>query len=458
MKKLLIIFFIICPLLYAQNKLNFDFDYGRFQYDSNSVFFEMYYNINQNTIGHVIKADSVFIGAFINVIILNEENNNEIINNTYQVVNSFPRVDSVQNQNLIGKINYLLERGKYKLTVSIVDAYNSDNKREISDKIVIIPFNSNNFMISDIQLASNIKQEGSNPNSYFYKNSYEVTPNPVGIYGENLPVLFYYNELYNISDERYKNSLILERLIVDSYGRIVNKKVRAINSNSNSIVEVGHLNLMKYPSGIYNLVLNLIDTSKALGLTSSKKFYLVNKNIQDTVKYSNKGLDLLSSEYGAMEIDEIDQMFGYCKYIATEQEKAQFNKLDSLSAKREFMFNFWKKRDATLETPENEYKNDYFKRVEYARVKFTEFQKHGALTDRGRIYLIFGEPDEIDFRHNQVDSKPYQVWYYNSIEGGVEFIFADLSGYSQFELIHSTKRGELRDDNYMNRIKQAKDY
>ncbi len=458
MKKFLLLFFIISPVLFAQNKLNFDFDYGRFQYDSSSVYLELYYNINQNTIGHVVKNDSVFIGAFINVLIKNEESNTEVINNTYQVINSFPKKDSIQNQNLIGKINYLLTKGKYNLTITVIDSYNQENKKQITDNITIIPFSSNNFMISDIELASNIKQEGANPDSYFYKNSYEIIPNAIGIYGENSPILFYYNELYNVSDERYKNSLVLERLIVDSYGRIVNKKVRSVNSNNHSIVEVGHINMLKYPSGIYNLVLNLIDTSKALGLTSSKKFYLVNKNVVDTIKYNTKGMDLLSSEFGAMEIDEIEQMFGYCKYIATEQEKSQYDKLDSLSAKREFMYNFWKKRDATPDTPENEYKEDYLKRVEYARTKFTEFQKHGALTDRGRVYLIYGEPDEIEYRHNQVDTKPYQVWYYNSIEGGVEFIFADLSGYSQFELIHSTKRGELRDDNYMNRIKQAKDY
>ncbi|HPN39776.1 MAG TPA: GWxTD domain-containing protein [Melioribacteraceae bacterium] len=458
MKRLLILFFVFSSVLVAQNKLNFDFDYGRFQYDSTSVYFELYYNINQNTIGHFVKSDSIYISAFINVVIINEEDNKEIINNSYQVVNSFPKADSVQNQNLIGKINYLLAKGRYKLTITVIDGYNTENKKSIDESVVIIPFNSNNFMISDIQLSSNIKQEGANKDSYFYKNSYEIIPNPVALYGENVPVLFYYNELYNVSDERYKNSLVLERLVVDSYGRIINKKVRGVNSNKNSIVEVGYLNLMKFPSGVYNLVLNLIDTSKSLGLTSSKKFYLVNKSVVDTVKISSKGMDLLSSEFGAMEIDEIEQMFGYCEYIATEQEKAQYKKVDSLSGKREFMFNFWKKRDPSPESPINEYKNDYFKRVEYARVKFTEFQKHGALTDRGRVYLIYGEPDEIDFRHNQIDTKPYQVWYYNSIEGGVEFIFADLSGYSQFELIHSTKRGELRDDNYMNRIKQAKDY
>ncbi len=455
MKKIIFILFFISQVNFSQSKLNFDFDYGRFQYDSNNVFLEIYYNINQNSIAHLIKSDSIFIGAIVNINVVNLLDNSEIINNTYKVENSFPKIDTIQNQNLIGKINYLIAKGKYKIKLTVYDEYNEKNKKEIIDSLIISPFSSSNFMLSDIQLATNIKQEGANKDSYFYKNSYEITPNPIAIYGENTPVLFYYNELYNVADNA---SLVLERLIIDSYGRIVNKKVKGINSKNQSIVEVGHVNLMKYPSGIYNLVLNLIDTSKSIGLTSSKKFYLVNKNVVDTSKYKIDGIDVASSEFGGMEVDELDLMFGYCKYIASEQEKSQYDKLENVAAKREFMFNFWKKRDPTPETPFNEYKNDYMKRVEYARVKFTEFQKHGALTDRGRVYLIYGEPDEIDFRHNQIDTKPYQVWYYNSIEGGVEFIFADLSGYSQFQLIHSTKRGEIRDDNYMNRIKQAKDY
>ncbi len=458
MKKIIFVFLFCSGFVFSQSHLNFDFDFARFRYDSTSSYIEIYYNISQSTLKHFVKNDSVFVSAMLNIKIYDSTNAKNAVDNIYQVVNSFPASDTIQNQNLIGKTSYLLNRGKYSLSISVTDTYNADNKKSISDNFIILPYYSNNFMISDIELANNIKQEGADKESYFYKNSYEVIPNPVSVYGENNPLLFYYAELYNLVNEQYNNKLILERLIVDGYGKIVNKKVKEIKSKSESMVEVGHLNLMKLPSGNYNLILNLIDTSKNIGITSNKKFYLFNKNVIDTIKYVQKDVDLLTSEFGAMEIDEINVMYEMCKYIASNQEKDQFKTLDSLSAKRDFFFRFWKKRDAIPETPENEFKNDYYKRVEYANSHFTEFQKNGALTDRGRVYLTYGEPDEIENKPNEVDTKPYQIWYYNSIEGGVEFVFADLSGYSQFEMIHSTKRGELKDTNYLNRIKAAKDY
>ncbi|UCH65583.1 MAG: GWxTD domain-containing protein, partial [Ignavibacterium sp.] len=69
-----------------------------------------------------------------------------------------------------------------------------------------------------------------------------------------------------------------------------------------------------------------------------------------------------------------------------------------------------------------------------------------------RVYLIYGEPSEIDRYPNQTDSRPYEIWSYQDIEGGVIFIFADLTGFSDYLLIHSTKRGELRDDSWERRI------
>jgi hypothetical protein len=67
---------------------------------------------------------------------------------------------------------------------------------------------------------------------------------------------------------------------------------------------------------------------------------------------------------------------------------------------------------------------------------------------------MYGEPDEIERFPSELDKKPYEIWHYNSIEGGVIFVFGDVTGFSNFELLHSTKRGELRDDNWMRKIQQ----
>jgi hypothetical protein len=60
--------------------------------------------------------------------------------------------------------------------------------------------------------------------------------------------------------------------------------------------------------------------------------------------------------------------------------------------------------------------------------------------------IIYGEPDQVDRVPSESESKPYQIWYYNRFEGGVQFVFVDRFGNGDYQLVHSTKRGEFRDD------------
>jgi GWxTD domain-containing protein len=118
------------------------------------------------------------------------------------------------------------------------------------------------------------------------------------------------------------------------------------------------------------------------------------------------------------------------------------------------MFKFWNSRDNDLSTPKNEYFIEYSRRIEISNQRFAALGKQGWKTDRGRIYLKYGEPSEIERFPNQTDTKPYEIWHYNEIEGGIIFVFADLTSFSDYLLVHSTARGELRDDNWYSRIQQ----
>ncbi|OPZ67292.1 MAG: hypothetical protein BWY83_02647 [bacterium ADurb.Bin478] len=64
------------------------------------------------------------------------------------------------------------------------------------------------------------------------------------------------------------------------------------------------------------------------------------------------------------------------------------------------------------------------------------------------IHLRYGKPSDIERHSVGKDTKPYEIWHYENIENGVIFVFVDRSGFNQYELIHSTKRGELYDPNY----------
>jgi GWxTD domain-containing protein len=95
---------------------------------------------------------------------------------------------------------------------------------------------------------------------------------------------------------------------------------------------------------------------------------------------------------------------------------------------------FWLKRDPTPGTPENEAKREYYRRIEYANVHFSILRKEGWLTDRGMVYITYGEPDQIEDHPFDIDSKAYQIWDYYQASDVRRFLFIDEWGDGDYRL------------------------
>ena len=456
MKKVMFILILSITYVSAQTKMSFEFDYARFKYDSTQTYLEIYYSIGQGSLTSYSIDDKLLIGTYLDISLRDTLINHVLVNKTYK---SETEIDTTQSEsykdkNLIGNIGYTLPPGKYQLIITATDIADSTKFITYKENIVINSFSLNSYSISDIQLATRIITDSKNTNSIFYKNTMEVFPNPHDIYTETMPVLFFYAELYNINlnaDE--KSNLVLIQQLNDQNGNALESKQKQIPQNNTSIVEVGMVNLKKYPTGSYTLLLSLFQDSLYVGVASSKRFYLLNPSvIPVSSQISLSNMDVKSSEFGLYSEEECDEMFEVCTPISREQDIDTYEKLISVDSKREFLFHFWKMRDMEPETPRNEFKDEYMERVIFVEGRYKTFTKRGVKTDRGRVYLINGEPDEVDYHANDYNTKPYEMWTYHSIEGGVVFVFGDITGYNDYEILHSTKRGELRDDNWQRRI------
>ncbi|MGH9818869.1 MAG: GWxTD domain-containing protein, partial [Pyrinomonadaceae bacterium] len=82
-------------------------------------------------------------------------------------------------------------------------------------------------------------------------------------------------------------------------------------------------------------------------------------------------------------------------YIITKDEKKAFYALTTDDERENFIENFWRRRDPDPDTEENEYRDQYYERIAYANEHFTSGIP-GWKTDRGRIYITWGKPDEIE--------------------------------------------------------------
>ena len=454
MGRIIFIFILILVVNLSAQKLNESnvfIDYSRFKYSSDSVYFELYYGISNKA----LKASENQNEAEIKVIVTDQDNNLVGFRN-FRIINEIDKPNSNIEKYLTGVLGFKIGYGEYSIKFDVTDSFDPTNTLSIIFPININPIKTKNFALSDIQLCSNIIENSDNIGSYFYKNTFEIYPNPSNVYGEQLPILFYYIELYDLLKGDLSNNLKLISKILDAQGKEKYSKEKLILRKYNSIAEVGAINITKYASGTYTLAIYLIDSLNNFGLVSSKKFFVFNPNIKEEITGRRTDADFLSSEFSVMTEEELNLAFEQSKYIATSDEIKRWNSLTDIDAKRNFLFNFWKSRDPNIDTPENERKIEYFERIKKADEMFRGIREKGWRSDRGRVYVVYGEPSEIDRYPNEMDAYPYEIWSYNNIEGGVIFVFGDITGTGQMFLIHSTARGEMRDDNWFRRVQKSR--
>lgn len=462
MKKL----FTICSIFvlftisnFAQNqpgkKISLEFDYAQFAYDSTSNYIELYYTFDPNTMPLYSNNGVKYVDGILKIDFTDTVTKKIVFDKSWQM-KSAVKYDSTERryQSLVGEIPILIKSGDYIFHLSGRDKNDSTFKKNYSEHIKIKPFIRNKITVSDIQLASQIIQGSQNKKSIFYKNSYEVIPLPTTLYNEKTPVLFYYCEMYNLDSTIDSNPFKFGIFLYDSKGHLKMNKVRDITHSVNSRVEVGVVPINKYPTDTYTLIVTLIDSTENYGVSSTKKFFVYNPSIAINDSTSSLTSKAMSSEFAVMSEEELDDLFAKSKYIATNREIDQYEKLKNVEGKREFLYNFWQSRDSNPATPQNEFYKEYLNRIKISNERYSTIQRKGWLTDRGRVYLIYGEPSEIERYPNQNNSKPYEIWHYNDLQGGVEFDFGDLTGFSDYILLNSTARGEIQDYNWQSRIQQ----
>ena len=106
------------------------------------------------------------------------------------------------------------------------------------------------------------------------------------------------------------------------------------------------------------------------------------------------------------------------RYIITAAERSAFQALPTDAERLYFIDQFWARRNPTPGAGQNPFKEEHYRRIAYANGRFST-AVHGWQTDRGRIYITFGPPDEIDSHPNGGEKTPlpYEQWLYRYLEG-----------------------------------------
>jgi GWxTD domain-containing protein len=335
----------------------------------------------------------------------------------------------------------LLTPGKYNLRVTALDV-NTKRSGIATFEFDVREYSSTDLSVSDLELAYDIMPLDSSGNiSSLIKANRRVLPNPNRYYSNEDSLIHYYSEVYNLSSKAgASNEFEVQVSLHDSFGFELRKfATKHFPKPGSTAVLTDAVPVSGIPGGAYELRVTVHDLASGLRASSTKKFMMI---------YGFEQLSPTMSDSSNFTESDASLMEQVIKYISTSDEKAMYKDLD-LPGKKAFLAQFWDRRNPRPGSPVNEFKNEVFRRFAYANQYYSTTlleRTDGWKTDRGRIYITYGNPDNITRHPSSMGQKPYETWHYDRLpgqSGGDYCLFVDLDGYGNYRLVHSTLRGEI---------------
>ncbi len=349
--------------------------------------------------------------------------------------------------------------GEYELRVAAVAATGQEVEVR-RDMIVPAYATIESCAISDITLATRIEKSGDR-NDPFFKNGLAISPNANQLYGQGMDRLWYYAEAYDTqcaaSDAgQYTLFVFVSRANAPMPDGVLQRR-RARTARPVDVL-VGSFSLSELGSGSYFLRMVMLNEANEAVVEQSRKFFVFNPTVAAQVTTVAAAPTFETSEYATMPDDELERALEHVAVIANDTEKGRMRRIRDPDERRRFLMNFWQVRDPNPNTPANEYREEFYTLLGYANERYSTANEEGWRSDRGRTIIKYGQPSSIEPRLYEADTKPHEIWNYNSIagEGKAVFIFADLNGFGIYELIHSTVTGERKLANWQVELRSTR--
>ncbi|MEL6836630.1 MAG: GWxTD domain-containing protein [Bacteroidota bacterium] len=405
------------------------------------TYLELYLHVAGQTVEPQQLNDSTYQAA-VDVLIFFEQEGQVVSYDKY-------RLNSPTGERIVDFVDmkrYPLPAGIYDLKVEISDAQVPERIRRYSTSIDL-EFSTTEVAQSDIQLLAAVEQtEVEGP---MVKNGLLMEPLPFNYYGRGANVLTFYHEIYN-------SATAIAGPFVVSY------RIDKIENGTGNTMLIGHkrqepsavnpivmqMDIGELPSGNYQLVVDVRDRERTLLSSRSIAFQRSNPMI-DVAKFEEAMAQVVIEEEFVYDLDESELEYSLRAIgpILPQSDVELVDILlrnDSIRAQRMYLYGFWLKENRI--NP----KQTYDQYMEVARAVDNMYNsgfRHGFETDRGYVYMKYGQPSDISRNENEPSAPPYEIWSYNQMErtnqNNVRFIFYNPSlAADDFILLHSDVIGE----------------
>ncbi|MFN3597582.1 MAG: GWxTD domain-containing protein [Rubricoccaceae bacterium] len=333
--------------------------------------------------------------------------------------------------------------GEYELELVAEAADGRPEVRLVTDVAVPAYAARGRVAISSVQVASRIAP-AEDPSDPMVKSGLFIRPNPDAFYGEGLPRVPFYAEVYHTDGQPEPQYTLLAFVSeTNQPAPIAATQTRTVRRAAPVDVVTGSFDVSALPSGVYHVWLVALGPDNTALAQQSRRIYVVNPGVaRPQATFAEDDYEVLL--YAAMAGEELALNVEHALVLANSRETQQAATLATDEERRAFLVAFWRARNAGSAVPGNAARQQFYERLAVVNQRYREAGRPGFATDRGRVVLRYGFPTDIQRRPNDTETAPHEVWTYDNIrgEGRAQFVFADRFSSGQFEQIFSSVAGE----------------
>lgn len=357
----------------------------------------------------------------------------------------------------IDQQRFSLPNGEYEMEITVADK-NSGIALPTEIVTLHIDYQENVPAISDILLFDTYTK--AEKQIECTKSGYDFLPRVYPFYGVSDDKLNFYVELYN-SDQLYEEGKFLVNYFIET----VESSSRLQNYAFNKRYDVNKVNVLlntidikDLPSGNFYLVVEMRDRSNTLICSNSCFFQRSNPSVGYDLG-DLAGVNIANTFVnGITELDSLRLFIRYLDPICTELERdysVSVVKGDDVKTMQQFLYNFWCQHSPL--NPKQGF-DDYLAAVKRVNMSFGTTAFPGYRTDRGYVFLKYGQPDKIMEVPDEPAARPYEIWHYYQVanQRDKKFVFmAPDRSTNDYQLIHSNMVGEINNPRWPMEIYQG---
>ncbi len=294
---------------------------------------------------------------------------------------------------------------------------------------------------SDVLLSNNVQKDVRLQEGTYLPYLIGTTmfnPNPRNAFYKDSPLLYFYYEV-NPEDAAEGQTVDLHMTVTQPDGSVIKDLgERKITVAEGRNFDLGAFNIGGLVPGRYELRVSCESCSEPARLASA---FEVMPPHQERIAFlpsdsAGGGTAPANLQYYAdLSPAQVDSVVSALDIWFTPAQKQLLSTLNN-TGKVQFLNRWWDSMDTDPSTEANEAKQVIEQRIAYADQFFTSSQRLGRDTDRGRIYMLFGEPTEKFDRPVEATLGAYVIWNYSN--QGKTFAFGDFRNDGDFKLIYST--------------------